>query len=345
MTPYERIVLEVTEACHHACLHCYNYWREDRAPVSAPDTLSRAEIRTLIRRILRDAPLKQVGLSGGEPLLRSDLPGIVEDLRSAGLGVVVITNGTLLTPARVRRFPEGTVFEMTLFSVDAPLHDRIAGVPGAFQKVLQGAVAAAAHGCRLAVSVVVNRLNAHDVRRALELGIALGADGFLLNRVNFSRTTADQASVLAPTVEQLQQALAAAESVAVEYDAMIAVSVPIPPCVVDPAPYEHLHFGWCPRGNAEAYYTVSHNGLLRPCNHSSRILGNLRKQSFAELTEGPAARQFWAPVPAECVACEHPLAGLCRGGCPAASDECYGTRARWDPLVEIAKGPARAVSG
>lgn len=344
MTLYERIVLEVTEACHHACLHCYNYWREQRAPVMAPDTLTRAEIHQLMRRIMHDAPLKQVGLSGGEPLLRNDLPGIVEDLRNEGLGVVVITSGTLLKPARARRFPEGTVFEITLFSADAALHDRIAGVPGAFRRVLEGAVEAAKNRFRLAVSVVVNRLNAHDVRRALELGIALGADGFLLNRVNFSRCTAGQADMLAPTEEQLQQALEAAESVAVEYDAMIAVSVPMPPCVVDPAPYEHLHFGWCPRGSAEAYYTVSHNGLLRPCNHSSRILGNLRKQSFAELTEGPAARQFWAPVPAECVACEHPLAGLCRGGCPAASDECYGTRARWDPLVEIVKAPGRPVT-
>ncbi|MGC4052087.1 MAG: radical SAM protein [Paludibaculum sp.] len=342
MTPYERIVLEVTEACHHACLHCYNYWREDRAPVLAPDTLSRAEIRDLIRRIRCDAPLKQAGLSGGEPLLRKDLPEIVEDLRNEGLGVVVITNGTLLTPARARRFPEGTVFEMTLFSADAALHDRIAGVAGAFRRVLAGAVAAVTNHCRLAVSVVVNRLNAHDVRRALELGIALGSDAFLLNRVNFSRCTAGQGDLLAPSVEQLRQALEAAESVAAEYDAMVAVSVPMPPCVVDPTPYEHLHFGWCPRGNSEAYYTVSHNGLLRPCNHSSRILGDLRKQSFAELTRGRAARAFWAPVPPECRTCSHPLAGLCRGGCPAASDECYGTRKRWDPLVEIVKGAVPA---
>jgi radical SAM protein with 4Fe4S-binding SPASM domain len=336
MNPHERVVLEVTEACHHACLHCYNYWREHRAPVSAPGTLSRAEIRCLIQRIKDDAPLKQVGLSGGEPLLRDDLPGIVDDLLTEGLGVVVVTSGTLLTAARASRFPEGTVFEITLFSGDATLHDQIAGRPGAFQKVLEGAVAALQHGCRLAVSVVVNRLNAHDVRRALELGIALGAGGFLLNRLNFSRLVAANASTVAPTREQLRHALNSAEAVAAKYGAMIAVSVPIPPCVVDPAPYPNLHFGWCPRGGPGAYYAISHNGLLRPCNHSSRILGDLRKQSFGRLAGSPAAQQFWAPVPAKCRACEHPLASQCRGGCPAASDECYGTRRRWDPVVDIA---------
>lgn len=338
MTPFERIVLEVTEACPHRCVHCYNYWREHRAPAVSNDTLSRQEILRLVGRIKRDAPLKQVGISGGEPLLRPDVAGICADLTDQGLGAVVITSGALLTPPRTRRFPEGTIFEITLFSADAALHDRIAGREGAFQKVLEGAVCALKHRHRLAVAVVVHRLNAHDVQRALELGIALGADGFLLNRINFSRFTFAQADTLAPTPGQLREALDAANAVAGDYGASIAVSVPIPPCVVDPTPYEHLHFGWCPRGSPDAYYTVSHNGLLRPCNHSSLILGDLRRRSFAQLVNSRRAAEFWAPVPAACQRCTHPMRDLCRGGCPAASDECYGTRERWDPLVDVASG-------
>jgi PqqA peptide cyclase len=336
MTPYEQVVFEVTEACPHACLHCYNYWREQRAPAQSSATLSRRAIRDLVRQIKQDAPLRQVGLSGGEPLLRSDLPGIVADLMDEALGVVVITSGALLTPARVCQFPAGTNFEITLFTADAALHDRIAGRHGAFQRVLEGAARAVRQRCRLAVSVVVTRLNAHDVRQALELGIALGADGFLLNRMNFSHLTLPAAGWLAPTAEQLKHALEVADAVASEYGASIAVSVPIPPCVVDPEPYGHLHFGWCPRGSLGAYYTVSHTGLLRPCNHSSVILGDLRKQSFAALVTGRKAAQFWAPVPSKCRACAHPLRELCRGGCPAASDECFGTRTRWDPVVDLA---------
>jgi radical SAM protein with 4Fe4S-binding SPASM domain len=236
----------------------------------------------------------------------------------------------------VQRFPPGTFFEITLFSADAALHDRIAGRKGAFRRVLEGAARASAHKCRLAVCVVVSRLNAHDVRRALELGIALGADAFLLNRVNLSRLTLPQAPSLVPTAEQLRGALDAAEAVAVQYGAAISVSVPIPACVVDPTAYRHLYFGWCPRGGHDAYYTISHDGMLRPCNHSSFVLGDLRTQSFAELVNSRAAVEFWAPVPAGCRICTHPLRDLCRGGCPAASSECYGTRERWDPYVDIA---------
>ena len=342
MTPHEYIVVEVTEACPHSCVHCYNYWREDRAPVLAPDTLSRKDIRDLVRKIRKDAPLRVVALSGGEPLLRADLAGICTDLANDGLSVAVITSGALLTPARAGRFPPRTTFEITLFGADAALHDTIVGRTGAFQRVLEGSVSAIENGCSIVASIVLNRLNADHARDAFELGIALGADAFLLNRMNFSRLTLPHAAELAPTVEQLKSALDVAEDVAVQFDAAVSVSVPIPPCVVDPAPYPHVHFGWCPRGGPQAYYTVSHNGMLRPCNHSSLVLGDLRRHSFAELVNGPAAAAFWAPLPDECLECTHPLRDVCRGGCPASSDECYGTRRRVDPLVQLAQRSSAA---
>jgi radical SAM protein with 4Fe4S-binding SPASM domain len=335
MLPYRTIVWEATSQCLHRCRHCYNFWRDDRPRTITPTTLARAEVRELVRRIKGETALEQVAVSGGEPLLRADLPDILQDLIDDGLNCVVITSGTPLTAARVARLPRGTMLEVTLFGADAELHDRIVGRTGTLQRVIEGVARAREHGCLLVVSVVVSALNVHEVRNALELGIALGAEGFLLNRMNLTPQTMRDAE-LVMTQTQLRQMLAHAEAVAVAYDAAIAVSVPIPACVVDPADYPHLHFGWCPRGSSEAYYTVSHDGMLRPCNHSSRVLGDLRKHSFSELTQGARARDFWAPVPKACERCEHSLRDLCRGGCPAASDECYGTSTRWDPLIDVA---------
>jgi radical SAM protein with 4Fe4S-binding SPASM domain len=335
MLPYRTIVWEATSQCLHRCRHCYNFWRDDRPRTMTPTTLARGEVRELLRRVKRETALEQVAVSGGEPLLRSDLPGILQDILDEGLNPVVITSGTPLTPARVAQLPPGTMLEVTLFGADAELHDRIVGRKGTMRRVIEGVARAQDHGCRLVISVVVSALNAHEVRNALELGIALGAEGFLLNRMNLTPPTMRDAE-LVMSQAQLRQMLAAAEAVAAEYDAPIAVSVPIPACVVDPEDYPHLHFGWCPRGGPEAYYTVSHDGMLRPCNHSSMVLGDLRKSSFGELTESARAREFWAPMPTECVSCEHPMRDVCRGGCPAASEECYGTRERWDPIIDMA---------
>ncbi len=329
----QQAVVEVTQACHHRCLHCYNFWRDRRGSVNDAHTLSRAEIRALVRKMRRDAPLRQIALSGGEPLLRPDLPDIARDLDRDGLSVVVITNGTLLTDQRLHRFPPRTIFEVTLFSADAALHDRIVGRPGAFKKVVRGALRVGRHGCRLALACVINRLNAHDVLRTMELGIALGAEAALFNRINLSRHTLGQAERLVPTREQLQQALDAAEEAVRRYGIAVAVSVPIPPCLVDPERYRHLHFGWCPRGGEGAYYTVSHDGRVRPCNHSSVVLGDLRTERFAAIVARERTRAFWRAIPPECRKCRHRLRDSCRGGCLAASHECYGSADRVDPFV------------
>ena len=330
---FEHVVVEVTQACHHRCLHCYNYWRDRRAPVCDPQALSRTEILEVIRRVCLDTPLRQVGLSGGEPFLRPDLPEIATDLAGAGLNVVVITSGTLITDELLDRFPPETTFEFTLFSIDAQLHDRIAGRPGAFRKAISGIQRAGRRNFRLVLACVINRLNAHDVFHTIELGIALKAEAALFNRINLSRSMLPLADQLVPSPEQLRQALDAAEDASRRYGIPVAVSVPIPPCVVDVGRYKHLHFGWCPRGGDGAYYTIGYNGLLRPCNHSSVILGDLRSAGFAEIVSRESTCAFWQPVPPECITCEHPLRDACRGGCPAASRECCGTATCIDPFV------------
>lgn len=338
----KRVVVEVTEDCNNACIHCYNYWRQKRTPVASEGELSRADILDLIRKVRRDAPLSQVALSGGEPMLREDLPDIVGDLADEGLSSVVITNGTLVSESSLRRFPEGSIFEITLFSADAKLHNRIAGRP-VFHQIIEGMVCIQKHRCRSTLACVITKLNAHDVRRTIELGIALGVDAVLFNRINLSSHVLPMADKLVPSATMLRESLDKAEEAAIKYGVVIAVSVPIPPCVVDPTAYSHLHFGWCPRGNKDAYYTIGCTGLLRPCNHSSVILGDLRTQSFSDIVLGQKAKEFWAPVPRECLACEHPLKQLCRGGCPAAADECYNTRDRMDPIVDLANKPMQLI--
>jgi pyrroloquinoline quinone biosynthesis protein E len=329
-----RLVIEVTAACNHACLHCYNSWRGTGASCLSGRTLSRREIRDLTARVRTETRLKQIALSGGEPLLRPDVPEIVRDLAETGLDVMVITNAALLTPGVAGRFPPDTVFEVTLFSADAELHDRIAGRRGAFRHTLEGIVNAHRHRGLLALTCVVTRLNAHDVTRTMELGVALGAQAVLFNRINLTGHTWPQAERLVPTLRQLEDALHAADETARRCAIPTVVSIPIPPCLVDPRQYPDLHFGWCPRGGINSYFTLGCTGLLRPCNHSSIVLGDLRRESFAALARGAACRRFWSNMPAVCRGCHHPLRHQCRGGCPAAAHECFGQPGRLDPFVE-----------
>lgn len=332
----QQLVVELTERCNNACLHCYNFWRALPTSYHMRQGLSRNKIRDLVQRIRREAPLLTVALSGGEPAVRRDLEDVVCDLTDDGLNIVVITNSVLLNQSRLRRFPEGTLFETTLFSSDAELHDRMAGNQ-VFDRVVSNLLEIGRHRCNFVLACVITKLNAHDVERTIKLGLALGAGAVLLNRINLSHHVLPLASRLVPSESQLRLALEAAEKAAERYAVPVVVSVPIPACLANPRDYPHLHFCWCPRGGKDAYYTVSCSGQLRPCNHSSVVLGDLAKQNYGEIVAGEAAKQFWDGLPFQCRACENPLRNQCQGGCRAAADECHGTPLRIDPFVELVR--------
>jgi pyrroloquinoline quinone biosynthesis protein E len=281
------------------------------------------------------APLEFVGLSGGEPLLRNDVSQIARDIVNQGLGVVVITNGRLLTGDSVKRFPEATVFELTLFSADEQLHDRMAGTRGSFRKVLSAAAAINKNGRSLSVAIVVTKDNVNNIKSTIELAIAIGAGSILFNRVNLSRSNMQSARILTPSKRELENALGDADAASLKYNISIVISVPIPPCIIEISKYGNLHFGWCPRGGAESYYTIGYDGNVRPCNHSSKILGDLKTRSFEDIVESGSAKNFWRNIPDECKSCTMDSASKCLGGCPAASQECYGTTSHIDPFVDM----------
>ncbi len=334
----KRVVFEVTGYCNNACAHCYNFWWEGASRGRPRGSLSRERFRGWLDNILRDAPLSQIAFSGGEPLLCPDLPEMVGDAAEAGISAVVITNGALLDSSRARKYPQGTIFEITLFSTDARVHDAMAGRQ-VFERVLKAAVCVLRHQHRLAVACVVTRKNAGNVGKVIELAIALGADAVLLNRVNLMRRTLGVGKDLVPGADMLRDALDAAEDRAKQHAVSVAVSVPVPPCVVDFRRYEHIQFGFCPRGGPESYYTVGWNGEVRPCNHSSVVLGDLDQNGFGEIVTNCRARAFWRKsVPRECQTCTHPFKNQCLGGCPAAAHECTGRTGRIDPFVLIALG-------
>ncbi|HEX5645881.1 MAG TPA: radical SAM protein, partial [Nitrospira sp.] len=89
--------------------------------------MTREEIRTVFRGLYRDG-LRLVFVQGGEPLLRRDLPEILEDLVQIGFRATVITNGTRLTADLVRRFEALSVaLSVSLDTLDRARYEQIRG--------------------------------------------------------------------------------------------------------------------------------------------------------------------------------------------------------------------------
>ena len=87
---------QVNLRCNSACGYCdlpLNVGRYE---------MTKEEIQGIFSGLYRDG-VRFVLVQGGEPLLRRDLPEILEDLSALGFQLTLITNGTKLTTHLVER--------------------------------------------------------------------------------------------------------------------------------------------------------------------------------------------------------------------------------------------------
>jgi radical SAM protein with 4Fe4S-binding SPASM domain len=338
-TPHlETLIVELTQRCNHACLHCYNVWTSgsEAEPSAYPrGELGTTEMLRMLTKALDETRCRHVTLTGGEPLLRQDLPEILDLLRVRGVMTTVISNGRLLTEPRVIDLLGRGValFELPLLSHRRHVHDRLSGAAGAFDAVLAAMARLRFHRGRFVAVFVVTRLNLLDLKETIRLAYAFGARGLMLNRFNPGGRGRRYLRELLPTAEEMRQALDIAETAAADLRFPISCSIPIQPCLVDTRAFPHLGFGFCSAGSDRAYYTLDSVGNLRPCNHTSTILGNLFESSLAELIASDRMAEFAGAMPPSCDPCSERL--HCRGGCKAAAQECFASLTAEEPFLYL----------
>jgi radical SAM protein with 4Fe4S-binding SPASM domain len=327
------IIFEVTQACDHSCLHCYNFWNHP-AWQGARRNDSR-DLRPLLAHVLDQIECQHVTLTGGEPLLRADLPEIIRFLNRRGVGVTVISNGHRLTEDRIRDLIDCGVglFELPLLSYHRTVHDELSGSAGAFDAVLAALANIRYHGGRVVTVFVATRRNIGDLHDTLKLAFAFGVQGVMLNRFNPGGRGAGHVEELLPSVEELHSALETAEAAAQGFRLPISCSIPIQPCLIDTTAYKHLGFGFCAAGSERAYYTLGATGDVRPCNHTPTVLGNAWHEPFAAIVHPSRVAGFMAAIPPYCEPC--PRRAECQGGCKASAQVCYGDLCAEEPFLQL----------
>ena len=122
---------QVNLRCNSACGYCdlpLNVGRYE---------MTREEIRGVFSCLYRDG-VRFVLVQGGEPLLRRDVPEILEDLSAIGFHLTLITNGTKITPQLVERLGRLPVaISVSLDTLDREKYRHIRGADQLGQ-VLEG---------------------------------------------------------------------------------------------------------------------------------------------------------------------------------------------------------------
>lgn len=133
--PLNKVYWVATNRCNLRCGFCYNSGND----YGYSPELSTKEVIELIDQLASMGVLEVI-VTGGEPLLRSDILNILTYMRSKNLGVKVYTNG-LLVDYNTAKFFESIGISMVQVSLHASnpyVQDRITGKKGSFIKAKEG---------------------------------------------------------------------------------------------------------------------------------------------------------------------------------------------------------------
>lgn len=330
--PFPRgLVVELTARCDHACGHCYNAWKNPGKV--APEPIDTSSMLGVLDRLVTESGCELLTLTGGEPLLYPGLFTVIEHLADRGVRLNLITHGGHLDAATLDRLTPDRIatWELPLLAGGRSLHDGLSGRAGAFDRVTASIAELKLRRERVVAVFVASRRNLDEIERVVELAVALGVDGLMINRFNPGGAGGSRCGELQASPRQLEAMLDKAEDAGLRWQLPMSCSIAMPPCLIRTERYRHIGFGYCALGTERAYYTLGPDGRLRPCNHSPTVLGDLRRQSLREILDGPALEAYVQARPALCAGCR--LESSCQGGCKAAAEACYGSPKEPDPFL------------
>ncbi|HEX6737040.1 MAG TPA: radical SAM protein [Vicinamibacteria bacterium] len=332
-------ILETTFRCNLGCVHCYV-----NQPAGSAEERSREvplpRLKALVDE-MAEAGCVNLLLTGGEVLVRPDFAELYLHALSRGLLVTVFTNGTLVTERIADLFDRHRplLVEISLYGMTRETYERITGVPGSYDRCLEGIRRLAARGVPLKLKTMLMSWNRDELpamrRFAQELGVGFKHDGLLNPRVDCGASRYGEVQI--PPAE-----LVALEMEEPETRARLEASAEDARALAG-AEWEDPYVYSC--GAGQVAFTLDPYGRLQMCQLSRRAAFDLQQESFAEVwgRRFPELRARPWQTNAVCQRCN--LTPLC-GSCPGAAEmETGDIEAVVPQFCRIAHGRAFALLG
>lgn len=323
------LLAELTYRCPLHCPYCSN-------PTQYPATSSELTTQEW-QRVLDEAAdlgVFHVLFSGGEPLLRPDLPQLVAHARAAGLYTNLITSAVGLTRKRAENLKSAGLdsIQISFQADEAGLGNAIAG-GSVHERKREAAQLVRALEFPLTLNVVLHRGNIERIAALIALAEELGAERLELANTQFYGWAFRNKAELLPTRTQLEKADHIASEAQRRLQGKMEILYVLPDYYGDrPKP--------CMNGWGRRYMTVNPVGDVLPCPTASEIpnlkFDSVRNYSLHWIWEQSAAfNRFrgtdWMPEP--CRSCERREIDF--GGCRCQAALLTGDAADTDPVCSL----------
>lgn len=159
------VVWNMGRRCNLKCVHCYAQSKD----IEYTNELTTQQGKELIDDLAQfGAPV--ILFSGGEPLMRQDLPELAMYARSKGMRAVISTNGTLIDKKMAKVLKEiGLSYVGVSLDGMKETNDKFRGVKGAFDLALQGMRNCLEEGIKVGLRFTINKKNVKDIPAIFDL--------------------------------------------------------------------------------------------------------------------------------------------------------------------------------
>ncbi|MGD9157266.1 MAG: 12,18-didecarboxysiroheme deacetylase [Desulfobacteraceae bacterium] len=159
------VVWNVTRACNLKCMHCYAHATEK----SVEKELSTEQAKVVLDD-LAEFGVPVVLFSGGEPLVRPDLPELADYAVNKGMRAVISTNGTLITKEKAAELKKiGLSYVGVSLDGMEEVNDHFRKKKGAFKAAISGIENCLEAGLKVGLRFTISKLNKDQVGPVFDL--------------------------------------------------------------------------------------------------------------------------------------------------------------------------------
>jgi 12,18-didecarboxysiroheme deacetylase len=159
------VVWNITRRCNLNCIHCYAQAKNEEFK----DELTTEQGKELLDD-LADFGVPVVLFSGGEPMMRKDLPILAEYAVSKGMRAVISTNGTLITEEKAKELKKiGLSYVGISLDGMKEVNDKFRGLEGAYDMAIKGIENCKKAGIKVGLRFTINKHNAKEIPKIFDL--------------------------------------------------------------------------------------------------------------------------------------------------------------------------------
>lgn len=309
LTAPATVQYEVTSRCNERCDFCYNVWKAGNK--NLPTELSTSNSLKIIDECKKENVIRLI-FTGGEPLLRKDLPLLISRAGEHKLYINLLTNGTLIEKEKKEILPVLEKYkvwtQMTFLGMSS--HDDITHLKNSKNMTLKAFDILLSHKLPVSVNIVVLNQPLEEIEEAIVYFKNIGVKSIGLSRA-IPRIPFGGSSLDRKRAKNLYKLM-------VKYNC--GTFSPFPICSVEKFEKYRSPGSGCTAGFY--FIVIGSNGKVRGCTHSPKEFADVVKVGLKKAWKSlePYRKSAREP-PDQCKKCGKIT--MCRAFCRELIN-CYG---------------------